>query len=939
MAEHSKKTAAKRVGIKSVIAHDGGKLAVTTFGKKSAAKLAYRDGDQTPFDEEKKSELGGFNITGVGDAVDAERGIPGEGLVEASVANPVNDLIDESRKEYGQDYLMLKDQLEKVFFGQTFPSDNLRIQIIYNILDMQKAFGLYVNDVLYAVNNLQNTGRLLTDDDWTSDVIGLALGKGRGKEIIESMSDALGFFGSAFKPIPKKPGDKTSGKYAGGKLKERDAAIAEDVAVLRVLCGLRQISAHFRSEKKGESLWASDLGVEKYFKNEMSVVDANYKARAKKIDDNFMATSRANLVLLFRILNAETKEEKEKIAVDYYKFAIRKEGKNLGVNLKKARERLLDKRYPDAKNKQFDSYRGKLYTLTDFIIYRMATEDGAFLEESVQKLRSTPSEEEKEKVYDVLAETIWNATKDDVKKVFDIRQQDIKNAAAQSLDGVNLGSVTVEKEKEFPVVKLLAFLCNFLDGKEINELLSTFVNRLENVQALIDLAKNLGEKVNFSKNYAVFNDCGSGAAGRIAERLRLLASIGKMDAGLDSLKPLFIRFAIQILGGARISDEDVDAYIKENILVRKDDPEKKRSNTFRNFITNNVIKSRRFVYLVRYTKADAVRAVMKNGKIVRYVLARIPETQVDSYYKSVVDSSDAGNGKPIKEKIKALAEKLGEFSFDLIAENRDGIIDNAKLDEEKKNVEIERLKAVTGLYLTVAFIAIKNLVKANARYYIAYSAFERDSELLKEKLGEEEFYKLCIEFKNKKGETGYNNAFALLKYYIDRDEDIWRKEEASHRGRDENGKLDYDPDPRRKHYPKRRWLNILKDNLAEMERIDPTGMLAAQMRNDAMHLNAMFKIAKFVGEFRKGSSHEMRSYFELFHFLEQKTLLDSKEDFVQGMRESYGGRIRVEPCVDLIKYLYITLGYSLPRYKTMTVSGLFDPDSEDAKERAKGKRV
>ena len=446
--------------------------------------------------------------------------------------------------------------------------------------------------------------------------------------------------------------------------------------------------------------------------------------------------------------------------------------------------------------------------------------------------------------------------------------------------------------------------------------------------------------VKFSKNYAVFNDGGLGAAGRIAERLRLLASIGKMDAGLDSLKLLFIRFAIQILGGARLSDEDVDAYIKENILVGKDDPDKKkRSNTFRNFITNNVIKSRRFVYLVRYTKADAARAVMKNGKIVRYVLARIPETQVDAYYKSVVDSSDAGNEMPIREKIKALAERLGAFSFDLIAENRDGIIDNAKLDESKKNVAIERLKAITGLYLTVAFIAVKNLVKANARYYIAYSAFERDSELLKEKLGEEEFHKLCIPFTNRKGEQEYNDAFALLKYYIDRDEDIWRKEEASHRGRDENGKLQYDKDPRRKHYPKRRWLNILKDNLAEMERLDATGQLAAQMRNDAMHLNAMFKMAKFVGEFRKGSSHEMRSYFELFHFLEQKTLLDSGKDFVQGMRESYGERIRVEPCVDLIKYLYVAFGYSLPRYKTMTVSGLFDPDSEDAKERAKGKKA
>ena len=44
----------------------------------------------------------------------------------------------------------------------------------------------------------------------------------------------------------------------------------------------------------------------------------------------------------------------------------------------------------------------------------------------------------------------------------------------------------------------------------------------------------------------------------------------------------------------------------------------------------------------------------------------------------------------------------------------------------RENVAKERAKAVIGLYLTVMYLLVKNLVNVNARYVIAIHCLERD---------------------------------------------------------------------------------------------------------------------------------------------------------------------------------------------------------------------
>lgn len=251
-------------------------------------------------------------------------------------------------------------------------------------------------------------------------------------------------------------------------------------------------------------------------------------------------------------------------------------------------------------------------------------------------------------------------------------------------------------------------------------------------------------------------------------------------------------------------------------------------NPIRNFIAGNVISSRRFIYLVRYTKPKVTRALMGNRQIVHYVLTRLPEKQIDAYYRNINHLADEGGSLQIK--IDQLAARLCKFSFKDILNNSRCIIDNS---QKKKNIEIEELKALTGLYLTVAYVAVKNLIKTNARYYIAFGAFERDYKLFLEK--DKEFLKsLSIRYLNKDGKEKTNVFFSLTEYFL-------KKEEEN----------DYQPEPGqpfdkeacrrhlnsiRRHFSKK-WREIFRRDIDRAKAIHATGYFPIIFRNDAAHLN------------------------------------------------------------------------------------------------------
>ena len=922
--KNTTKTQSKRMGIKSAYSYGNGSLAVTKFGKGNRAEVilsAPNAGRDVP----TPSFYDPIKFNNIDSQIDVERG-----ELNSSLVNPA--FWEADTEAVRSDYLKLKSVLEQEFFDKEFPQDSVRVQIIYNLLDILKIFGVYVNDVIYSVNNLQPE---------PTDVIGLSMTKGNLKTSLANMSPFFGFFGDAFM-IPQ----KASGPKAKDINQQRQNEADEyNSLVLQVLGYLRQQTAHFKDSSmffikadqfekdlkkiKGGSKTAPLTG--------WKIVESAYEKRIKDVNDNFLLNSRVNLGIIFDLLGAYYDEEKAEIAQDYYRFSILKQGKNLGLNMRKLRETALDAYCPYIKGEEHDSYRQKLYVVTDFLLYKKLY-GSEMLDEMVEQLRVTSDDEEKDALYSQFAEKVWAELEKPLTTFYSMFKDGFPAFTSVKIQEEWLGKAAMGRENRLPFVMLLSFLCNFMEAKEINELLTAFINKFENIQTMIDTQKTLNDKIVFAEKYDAFNKYGGNYAGDIAKQLRAIVSIGKMKPDLEGAKRLLYKAAIRTLGIPDDSEYVTDEWLDENVLLtaeqKKDTNRVKAVNPFRNFIANNVIESRRFLYLVRYTKPETVRAIMTNAKIVRYALSRLPESQINMYYDRTLG---AQKGVSLEEKLNALTAVLTGLSFETLLEKRGDIIKDA----ENRPKAIERLKAQIGLYLAAAYLVVKNLVKTNARYYIAFSAFERDCEMLKRKDAEAiSINCLPFSFVNKKGETvkDDNPLYALTEYYLDSDDEIKYipengvfNREACHRYFDEH----------KAHFT-RKWRDIFRKEVAEAKQANTTGYLGIFVRNTADHLNAMTELKKYINDFRCGSDAPMKSYFELYHYIVQRLALDWNDDPAcqPGQKldlEQYREFIETNglPSNELIHISYCPLGYNLPRYKNLTIAALFDSESVDGQARAK----
>ena len=148
----------------------------------------------------------------------------------------------------------------------------------------------------------------------------------------------------------------------------------------------------------------------------------------------------------------------------------------------------------------------------------------------------------------------------------------------------------------------------------------------------------------------------------------------------------------------------------------------------------------------------------------------------------------------------------------------------------------------------------------------------------------------------------------------------------------------------RRHFTKK-WREFFVMYIKEAESVNETGYLLTHVRNEADHLNILNHLHEYIGDFLSGNKRQMRSYFELYHFVMQKRMLTelSPQEIPEcNIPEQWRKPVEMygEPCLDWIKVAYVSLAYNLARYKSLTVEALFDKDSEDGKareEQLKGK--
>lgn len=866
VVEPNKKSFAKASGVKSVFVNND-EIIMTSFGRGNDAVVEKIIKDNDIDNENKDKPI--YDVV----AVENKGNIIKVQSKRSKNIESANTEIPPERN--GMDLIKCKDKLEEIYFGHTF-NDNIHIQLIYNILDIEKILSVYINNTVYALGNLE---RKETDEE--KDLIGYYSARAKYEDFIENEKledrkklleefiengDRLGYFGNIFFKNDKELKDEK-----------------EIYNILGLLGSLRQFCFHYNEavfeneegkinqEYKSNS-WLYNLG--QLFDEFKDTLNGFYNEKINSINNDFIKTNQINLHIICNELGM--KMDKEQVVGDYYDFIISKKHKNMGFSIKKIREYMFDIYGTfDIKDKRFDSVRSILYKIIDFIIYYSFIHyKNDIAKDIVDGLRVSLSEEDKDKVYKKIARDTWNEYKYQINKLKDLLIRNMreysnaknKNVYYKEFEGIKFDEIGKKKlgENADYFCKLMYLLTLFLDGKEINDLLTTLINKFDNIRSFIEIMKEKQIECNFDKKFSFFDE-----SKNICDTLREVNSFACMQRPLEnmSVKREMYRDAIKILlKDVKAEEEDIDKILADNIPNKKN---KNKKKDFRNFIIKNIIKSRRFIYLVKYSNPTDVRELASNRNVVKFVLKTIPQAQIDRYYNSC--------RLPLEEDNNVQIEKLSDIITNI------DYIEFLDVQQSHKNEDKSKKQAVVTLYLTILYLLTKNLVNVNSRYVIALHCLERDSTLYGIKL--DKYHKLTDYFINNR--------------YFD------RKKKNKKYGE----------------YVSKKISKKIEENMENYKDIGAS-VFKSNYRNSIAHLNTVRKASKYIKDIKY-----FETYFELYHYIMQRYLKDNiglkgKNNILKGHFDNldkYGTYVK-----DFVKALNIPFAYNYPRYQSLSVDELFD---------------
>lgn len=868
-AAEKKKSSVKAAGMKSILVSEN-KMYITSFGKGNSAVLEYEvdnnDYNKTQLSSKDNSNIELGDVDEVNITFSSKHGF-GSG-VEINTSNPTHRSGESSPVRW--DMLGLKSELEKRFFGKTF-DDNIHIQLIYNILDIEKILAVYVTNIVYALNNMLGIKKSESHDDFmgylsaknTYDVFtnpnGSTLSDDKKKNIRKSLrkfndllkTKRLGYFGLE---EPKTKDTRVSQAY-----KKR---VYHMLAIVRQI---RQSVFHDKSSKLHEDLYSF-----------IDIIDSEYRdtldylvdERFDSINKGFVQGNKVNISLLIDMMKGY---EADDIIRLYYDFIVLKSQKNLGFSIKKLREKMLDEYGFRFKDKQYDPVRSKMYKLMDFLLFCNYYRNDVIAGEAlVRKLRFSMTDDEKEGIYADEAAKLWGKFRNDFENIADHMNGDVIKELGKADMDFDEKILDSEKKNASDLLyfsKMIYMLTYFLDGKEINDLLTTLISKFDNIKEFLKIMKSSAVDVEceLTAGYKLFND-----SQRITNELFIVKNIASMRKPAASAKLTMFRDALTILG---IDDKITDDRISEILKLKE---KGKGIHGLRNFITNNVIESSRFVYLIKYANAQKIREVAKNEKVVMFVLGGIPDTQIERYYKSCVESPDMNSS--LEAKRSELARMIKNIRFDDFK--------NVKQQAKgRENVAKERAKAVIGLYLTVTYLLVKNLVNVNARYVIAIHCLERDFGLYKE---------IIPELASKNLKNDYRILSQTLCELCD--------------DRDESPNL------------------FLKKNkrlrkCVEVDINNADSSMTRKYRNCIAHLTVVRELKEYIGDIRT-----VDSYFSIYHYVMQRCITKREDDKKQEEKIKYEDDLLKNHgyTKDFVKALNSPFGYNIPRFKNLSIEQLFD---------------
>ena len=868
-AAEKKKSSVKAAGMKSILVSKN-KMYITSFGKGNSAVLEYEvdnnDYNKTQLSSKDNSNIELRGVTKVNITFSSKHGL--ESGVEINTSNPTHRSGESSPVRW--DMLGLKSELEKRFFGKTF-DDNIHIQLIYNILDIEKILAVYVTNIVYALNNMLG----IKDSESYDDFMGYLSAKNTYEVFTHpdksNLSDKVkGNIKKSFSTFNDLLKTKRLGYFGLEEPKTKDTRVSQAYKkrvyhMLAIVGQIRQSVFHDKSNELDEYLYSF-----------IDIIDSEYRdtldylvdERFDSINKGFVQGNKVNISLLIDMMKGY---EADDIIRLYYDFIVLKSQKNLGFSIKKLREKMLDEYGFRFKDKQYDSVRSKMYKLMDFLLFCNYYRNDVIAGEAlVRKLRFSMTDDEKEGIYADEAAKLWGKFRNDFENIADHMNGDVIKELGKADMDFDEKILDSEKKNASDLLyfsKMIYMLTYFLDGKEINDLLTTLISKFDNIKEFLKIMKSSAVDVEceLTAGYKLFND-----SQRITNELFIVKNIASMRKPAASAKLTMFRDALTILG---IDDNITDDRISEILKLKE---KGKGIHGLRNFITNNVIESSRFVYLIKYANAQKIREVAKNEKVVMFVLWGIPDTQIERYYKSCVEVPDMNSS--LEAKRSELARMIKNIKFDDFK--------NVKQQAKgRENVAKERAKAVIGLYLTVMYLLVKNLVNVNARYVIAIHCLERDFGLYKE---------IIPELASKNLKNDYRILSQTLCELCD--------------DRDESPNL------------------FLKKNkrlrkCVEVDINNADSSMTRKYRNCIAHLTVVRELKEYIGDIRT-----VDSYFSIYHYVMQRCITKRENDTKQEDKIKYEDDLLKNHgyTKDFVKALNSPFGYNIPRFKNLSIEQLFD---------------
>lgn len=868
-AAEKKKSSVKAAGMKSILVSEN-KMYITSFGKGNSAVLEYEvdnnDYNKTQLSSKDNSNIELGNVNEVNITFSSRRGF--ESGVEINTSNPTHRS-GESSSVRG-DMLGLKSELEKRFFGKTF-DDNIHIQLIYNILDIEKILAVYVTNIVYALNNMLG----IKDSESYDDFMGYLSAKNTYEVFTHpdksNLSDkAKGNIKKSFSTFNDLLKTKRLGYFGLEEPKTKDTRVSQAYKkrvyhMLAIVGQIRQCVFHDLSEHSEYDLYSFIDNSKKVYRECRETLDYLVDERFDSINKGFIQGNKVNISLLIDMMKGY---EADDIIRLYYDFIVLKSQKNLGFSIKKLREKMLDEYGFRFKDKQYDSVRSKMYKLMDFLLFcNYYRNDVVAGEALVRKLRFSMTDDEKEGIYADEAAKLWGKFRNDFENIADHMNGDVIKELGKADMDFDEKILDSEKKNASDLLyfsKMIYMLTYFLDGKEINDLLTTLISKFDNIKEFLKIMKSSAVDVEceLTAGYKLFND-----SQRITNELFIVKNIASMRKPAASARLTMFRDALTILG---IDDKITDDRISEILKLKE---KGKGIHGLRNFITNNVIESSRFVYLIKYANAQKIREVAKNEKVVMFVLGGIPDTQIERYYKSCVEFPDMNSS--LEAKRSELARMIKNISFDDFK--------NVKQQAKgRENVAKERAKAVIGLYLTVMYLLVKNLVNVNARYVIAIHCLERDFGLYKE---------IIPELASKNLKNDYRILSQTLCELCDKSPNLFLKKNERLR------------------------------KCVEVDINNADSSMTRKYRNCIAHLTVVRELKEYIGDIRT-----VDSYFSIYHYVMQRCITKRENDTKQEDKIKYEDDLLKNHgyTKDFVKALNSPFGYNIPRFKNLSIEQLFD---------------